>query len=464
MKAMGIDIGTTTISVIMLDAASGKLFGSRTISHGAFMEGTKPFHRIQQPELLYEKTKEAAGELAMEHGKPDSIGFTGQMHGMLYVNSEGMAASPLYTWQDESGSESFREDMTYAQVLKEKTGRAATGYGITTHFYLSDKKEIPEEAVKMATISDYIAMRMCGQKEPMIAKDMAASWGCFDLEKGSFLTKELEELGISCAYLPRICEGHEIIGKAVISGLEGVPVMASLGDNQASFIGSVQSISDTMLLNIGTGSQVSFGMDRFYQTAGAIELRPCTADTYILAGAGLCGGRAYAMLEQFYQQAAGELFGIQESKMIYPAMERSARAFLKEYGKDAAWKIQTIFCGTRTNPQERGSISSIGVENFTPGAMNAGMILGILNELYEMYEQMCRMSGKRAAYLVGSGNGLRQNKLMQELAEEMFGMSLKIPECEEEAAYGAALHSLVSAGLAASLEEVQQKIRYQGIS
>ena len=49
---------------------------------------------------------------------------------------------------------------------------------------------------------------------------------------------------------------------------------------------------------------------------------------------------------------------------------------------------------------------------------------------------------------------------MQELAEKLFGMTLNIPKCQEEAAYGAALHSLVSAGLAGSLEEVQKKIQY----
>ena len=45
MRAMGIDIGTTTVSVILLDSESGELFGSRTISHQAFIEGKLPVNR-----------------------------------------------------------------------------------------------------------------------------------------------------------------------------------------------------------------------------------------------------------------------------------------------------------------------------------------------------------------------------------------------------------------------------------
>lgn len=460
MRAMGIDIGTTTISVILVDGQSGELLGSRTVSHQAFIQGEHFCNRVQDPEKLYEVTRKVVVELAAEIGKPDSIGFTGQMHGILYVDREGRAATPLYTWQDESGNEKFSGDKTYEHILREKVGAAATGYGMTTHFFLCHKKEIPEKACCMTTISDYIAMRFCNRIKPIIARDMAASWGCFDLEKGKFLKEKLEMIGIRTDYIPEICEEHEIIGMAVEEGLEGVPVMASLGDNQASFIGSVQNIRDTVVINIGTGSQVSFGTNMHYRTEGSIELRPCIKDSYLLVGAGLCGGRAYAMLEQFYRQiAAMEGENIVHAS-LYESMEKQAREFVKTNGIDEAWDIRTTFSGTRTNPGERGSITSVGVKNFTPGAMTAGMIKGILEELYDMYQGMCQMTGKKATCLVGAGNGIRKNRFMQEMAETIFGMKLNIPKCHEEAALGAAFYSLVSSGKVDSLEEIQKKIQY----
>ena len=78
-----------------------------------------------------------------------------------------------------------------------------------------------------------------------------------------------------------------------------------------------------------------------------------------------------------------------------------------------------------------------------------------------MYGEMCSITGTKAANLVGSGNGLRRNALMRELAGDIFRMPVKIPVCTEEAAYGAALQALVSAGFEDSLEEAQRKIQYE---
>lgn len=456
MLAMGIDIGTTTISILMIDGKNGTSIGSMTIPHKAFLKGDSVSGRIQDPEKIWILTEQAVQEMIQKHGKPDSIGLTGQMHGVLYVNETGFSVSPLYTWQDGCGNELMEDGRSCAQILCEATGSACTGYGLTTHYYLQRKGRIPSDAVKMVTISDYIAMKLCKERNPFIAKDMAASWGCYDLELGDFCRHELEELNVDLSYLPKILSGHGVIGYTEGNLPKGIPVTASLGDNQASVLGSVQDLSNTVLVNVGTGSQVSFGIAGFLEAQGSIELRPCTESMYLMAGSSLCGGRAYAMLEQFYRKAAGA----EDGGNLYRRMEAQARDFMETYGKEAAWRIRTAFSGTRSNPRERGSISGIRVENFHPGAMTLGMIMGILEELYEMYQEMCRMTGNRAIHLVGSGNGIRENTLMQELAEERFRMKMKIPACKEEAAYGAALQSLASAGYAGSIEEMQKKIQY----
>ena len=434
MRAMGIDIGTTTVSVILLDSESGELFGSRTISHQAFIEGKLPVNRVQDAEKLYSLTEKAARELSEEFGKPDSIGLTGQMHGVLYVDKEGKAVTPLYTWQDGSGELLLENGESSVQLLKE-VGAAASGYGLVTHFYLQKKGQIPKEAVKMTTISDYVAMRMCGNTCPVIGLDMAASWGCFDLEKQEFLYEKLKEAGVDISYLPEVRSGHFLAGE----NEKGVPVMGSVGDNQASLFGSVRDLKDTVLLNVGTGSQISFVTEDFVKCGGSVELRPCTENSYILVGASLCGGRAYAMLEQFYREIAAMGNGTGAGKSLYAYMQEQAEAFLEKYGEDAAWKVDTAFSGTRSDPSRRGMITGIGVENFHPGAMTVGVIRGILEELHDQYEQMCRLTGKKAIHLAGSGNGIRRNPLMRKMAEKMFGMPMDVAEYEEEAAYGAAV-------------------------
>lgn len=118
---------------------------------------------------------------------------------------------------------------------------------------------------------------------------MAASWGCFDLQRQEFLYEALKHAGVDTSYLPEVRKGHFLIGKT----RDGVPVMGSIGDNQASLFGSVRDLEDTVLLNVGTGSQISFVSEEFVECGGSVELRPCTESSYILVGASLCGGRAY---------------------------------------------------------------------------------------------------------------------------------------------------------------------------
>lgn len=450
MHTMGIDIGTTTVSVVLLDVDSGELIGRRTIEHQAFCKGILPEHRVQDPERIWMLVSNALQELVEMYGKPCGIGLTGQMHGMLYVDGTGKAVSPLYTWQDRSGDQVWKDGLTYAQFLKARAGDAASGYGLTTHYYLQQTGRIPETAVRMTTISDYMVMKLTGNREPALAADMAASWGCFDLERNCFRLEALRSAGLDVSFLPPVSTEHGIAGRT----REGIPVLCSLGDNQASVIGSVQGTRDTVLLNVGTGSQVSMEISGYRKCGGNIELRPCLPGRYILVGAGLCGGRAYAMLEQFYREAAGDSSA---SGKFYDRMFRQAQEFLEKYGREHAWRICTAFSGTREEPEACGRIEGIRTENFHPGAMTAGMILGILEELHGYYEEMCRLAGRRAVMMAGSGNGLRKNALMRSLAEEMFGLPMKVPVYEEEAACGAALHAMAGIG-AVSLEDARKKI------
>lgn len=415
---IGIDTGTTSISIAAVNEEGG-LIASRTVNHSSFMAGESPESRIQNPERITRIVLETLDGIISELGQPSAIGFTGQMHGMLYVNAMGTPVTPLYTWQDSSGNDSVN-------ILREHGLKVSSGYGLATHYHLQRAGKIPGDAAKMTTISDYIAMKLCGNNAPVLSSDMAASWGCFDLENREFRREALEEAGTDTSYLPEVVKGYKVIGQTS----EGVPVVCSMGDNQASVKGSVKDESASVLVNIGTGSQVSFVTEEYYDTEGDIELRPY-GNIYLLAGSSLCGGRAYAMLEKFYREISGHDY--------YSIMQEQAESFLKTHDIADAWNVTTTFMGTRSDPSVKGSIQGISEGNFCAGAFTVGVIQGILRELHGMYEAMKELTGRSADILVGSGNGLRKNELMQRLAGEMFGMSVNIPGCTEEAACGAAL-------------------------
>ena len=106
---------------------------------------------------------------------------------------------------------------------------------------------------------------------------------------------KLEMLGIEKDFLPRVTKESIAIGSC-----KGIPVCVPLGDNQASFLGSVGKNSDSILVNIGTGSQVSSVSD-YKNVSGDIEIRPFIEGKYLICGSSLCGGFAYSMLEEFFR-------------------------------------------------------------------------------------------------------------------------------------------------------------------
>lgn len=243
--------------------------------------------------------------------------MTGQMHGILYVNSQGQSISPLYTWQDSSGNIRINGKSSI-EILHENGLKCSSGYGISTHFYLQRSGKIPYDAVKITTISDYIAMKICGNDAPILSSEMAAGLGCFDVMRREFMSDALKSAGVDVSFLPKNVKGYSIVGHTEA----GVPVVCSMGDNQASFMGSVDKPENTLLLNIGTGSQISFMTPVYVESNSDIELRPY-GNAYILAGSALCGGRAYAMLEEFYREISGH--------SCYDLMSRHAEDFLNSH-------------------------------------------------------------------------------------------------------------------------------------
>ena len=62
---------------------------------------------------------------------------------------------------------------------------------------------------------------------------------------------------------------------------------------------------------------------------------------------------------------------------------------------------------------------------------------GMVDELHRMYTAY-RQAGGTPKRLIGSGNGLRQNRYLQQRFESAFGCPLTLSDGREEAAAGAA--------------------------
>ena len=447
MYVLGLDIGTTTICAVVTGSDSGAIVKSVTLPNDTSIAGL-PFEKLQSPMQILTKCRALVRELC-ESYPIGAIGITGQMHGVLYFDKSGNSVSPLFIWQDESGNELSPDGMTYAERLSCLTGyKTATGFGGCTYYVHAQTGRVPAGAVGFCTIHDFVAMRLTGHKRPLSHVTDAASLGLFDLRARAFDCDAIAKAGLDDFLFPAVTGDFAVIGQ-----YDGkIPVACAIGDNQASFLGSVRDMDAGVLCNLGTGGQVSFLTD--YSDDPTPELRPCFGDKYLRVGASLCGGRAFALLERFLRSAA-ELVKGDSVGSVYGAIDR----FLASNPAPADVPIvDTRFCGTRDEPTLRGSITGLGEDNFTAGHLVHGVMQGIVTELYDMYDSAPH--GDRST-LVCSGNGLRKNPALRALFGERFGMRTVTPVHREEAAFGAALFAMTACGVYPTIHEAQALIQYE---
>jgi len=441
MYAIGIDIGTTSICGIVLDTDTGTVVRSCTRESNAFIKTDNLWEKIQDTDKLICLAKEILDSFLCEY-QAAVIGLTGQMHGIVYVNAGGQAVSPLYIWQDGRGNLPY-QDTTYAQYLG-----SHSGYGNVTDFYNRHNRLRPQAAVAHCTIMDYLGMVLCGLNQPVMHTTNAASLGCFDLHT----------LRFSYENDVTVTDRFQIIGH-----YRNIPVSVAIGDNQASVFSTLPDEED-LLLNVGTGSQVSLISDTV-KTGPDIETRPYFDGKYLVVGAALCGGRAYGILKDFYASlflAAGltdeDIYGLMGKLLVdaWPSLGTD-QTWAAALTPAATLTVDTRFAGTRSNPSLTGSITGITEESFTPANLTCGVLTGMMTELFTMYTQMqaCHKN------LVGSGNGIRLNPALARIAETVFGGRLQIPAHTEEAAYGAALFGLVACGAKESAADAQQLVHFK---
>lgn len=432
--AVGIDIGSTTISATVMDMAGHVQVESYTIKNGADIQSQNSQFYEQDAAAICSKAMKLLAVITENYADIKTIGVTGQMHGIVYIDQKGNAVSNLITWQDKRADGIFENGSSYCDKIFELTGKKVyTGFGMATHYYNCINGMVPPTAQSFCSIMDYLVMKLTNTTVPVIHSSVAASFGLFDISQSDFDTNAISGLGIDNLVLPKVTDAFYTAGR-----YKNIPVSIAIGDNQASFIGSVENIDDSILINIGTGSQISMVTDR-PENDEKLELRPLIRNKYILCGSALCGGKAYAVLEKFFREymLAFDAGAMPQYEIIN---KLSCEAYMQ--GKDAPI-VEPSFRGKRSDPLQKATIMNITEENFTPAQLALGFIKGICKELYDFAGVHC----KTKKLIVASGNAVRKIPIMKSVISDMFGLPVKISDNKEEASVGAAMFAALSAGL-----------------
>lgn len=96
MHFIGIDIGTSSICGVAYNF-SIKETKSITKENNTYITSPNQWERTQDAKTILSIVLDIIHEFQAKYPDIKGIGMTGQMHGIVYVNADGEAVSPLYT-------------------------------------------------------------------------------------------------------------------------------------------------------------------------------------------------------------------------------------------------------------------------------------------------------------------------------------------------------------------------------
>lgn len=425
MSVIGIDIGTTSICAALLESRDGRPVRIEKRNH-AFLDET--VYSQDPAEILA-----VAGELLelLWDSRVTDIAFSSQMHGILFVDAQGRPVTDFYTWKNPWGNEPRGTETYAACVSHAALNSEISGHGVVTALYMLEHGMVPDTAAALCNIGDFVAMQLTGCSKPHLNVTMAESFGCFDRAKGDFRREALEQLGLMPALFPPVHRNDYIYGY-----YRSARVHAAFGDNQCSFLGSVGDLSRSVLLNVGTGQQVSCFSPEILPVTG-VEIRSFFDLGYLYVGVSQNGGKCYERLIRFIESTVRQYTGREIDGYAQTWALWSSRHKTDASARRLPRVVPALYGGIGTVPPGSVVLSDLDAGQDMLDLVE-GYVKGMARELYDLYCAIPETIRAEKDRFYAAGNGIVRNRILWTFTEECFQVPLLREEKEEAAAVGAA--------------------------
>jgi xylulokinase len=430
---VGLDIGTTGVKALAL-SPDGEVTGRAEQEYPLSMP--RPGWAEQDPDDWVRAAEAALGRLG---GGADAVGLSGQMHGLVVLDSEQRVLRPAILWNDQrTAAECVEiEERIGLDRLIELTGNRALP-GFTAPKVLWLRRHEPEVYARIEHVllpKDYVRLRLTGER----ATDAADASGTllFDVPRRRWSEEVLEALEIPAAWLPPAYESPS------------VPTAPGAGDQAAAALGVGVDRPGPLSVVLGTSGVVFAALPGFAADPQARVHAFCHAapGAWHAMGVMLSAAGSLRWLRDVLGGTYGEL--VAEAEQWPPGAE--GLTFLP------------YLQGERTphaDPNARGAFVGLTLRH-DRGALVRAVLEGVAYGLRDSLE-LLRDLGVEADVGRASGGGARSD-LWLRIVATVFDLPLERPMVEEGSAYGAALLAGVAAGSFADVHEaVEACVRTSG--
>ncbi len=427
---VGLDVGTTGVKALAL-SPEGEVLA--TAEHGYPLSTPQPGWSEQDPEDWWRASEAALADLGVE---PAGIGLSGQMHGLVCLDSEERVLRPAILWNDQRTSaecEEIEARVGLERLIALTGNRALTGFTAPKLLWL--RRHEPEVYARIAHVllpKDYVRLRLTGKR----ATDVADASGTllFDVAGRRWSDEVLDALELPAAWLPEALESPEVSGH-----WGSIPVAAGAGDQPAAALGVGIDRPGPVSVVLGTSGVVLAALPAFQAEPQARVHAFCHA----VPG----GWQAMGVM----LSAAGSLAWLRDvAGGTYD--ELTAEAATWPPGVEGLTFLPYLQ-GERTphaDPGARGSFTGLTLRH-DRGALARAVLEGVAYGLRDSLD-LLRALGVEAEVGRASGGGAR-SELWLRIVASVLGIPLERTVSEEGSAYGAALLGGVAAGVFADVHE-----------
>lgn len=440
---LGIDLGTSSVKVIVVDAGAGHVLGAA--SSGYPLSHPEPGAAEQDPADWWRATVTAVRQAMSGAGSEcaiHAIGLSGQMHGTVLLDRQGEPVAPAIIWSDLRSA-------TSAAAITSAVGRdrlldiagspVAAGFqAATIHWLRQARPDLWARTVKVLLPKDYLRFRLTG----VYATDPsdATATLLLDAHTRQWSSVLLNAAGVDLAQLPTIFPSSAVTGELANDaarelGLRpGIPVAGGAGDAAAAAVGAGVVDPSFLLLTLSSGAQalapaITSDIDsrgRIHTFCSAFEPGNGRAG-WNLMGATMSAGLALRWLRQgLFQLTNEEAFADLDAAASVPAGSNGL-IFLP------------YLTGERTphmNPNARGMFIGLSPEHGR-AELTRAVLEGVAMALYDAF-LVVREIGANPERIVLAGGGSR-SRLWRQIIADLFGLPLAPLAIDEQSAYGAAI-------------------------
>jgi xylulokinase len=439
----GLDVGTTSVKGLALDTDDGRVVASA--DEGYPFDTPRPGWTEQDPELWWRASEKVLDALSAAAGAGGlgGIGLSGQMHGLVALDSSDAVLRPALLWNDQrtaAEAAEIEERLGGLEGVVRATGnRSVTGFTAPKLLWMArHEPELHERIAHVLLPKDYVRLRLCGEHATDVTDASGTLW--FDVGERRWSETVLGALDVDPAWLPRAEES------AVVTGTTpgGVPVAAGAGDQGAGALGvGVDRAGGPVSVVLGTSGVVLSALDSYAAEPEGRVQASCHALPGAWFGMGVILSAAGSL--RWLRDVTGDVrFGGLDEEASRWAPGAEGLTFLP------------YLTGERTphfDADARGAFAGLTVRH-DRGALARAVLEGVAFGMRDALDLVVSLGGDARVGRV-SGGGAKSELWMSILAS-VLEMPLERVAVDEGAAFGAALLGGVAAGAWSSPEEAVQ--------